>query len=367
MLVAGGIAWSLTRSGPTSLGGAARGPQAITRITAALLPPIAQTSVRPANADKAGAVVQVTATTKKATAEVTLQVRRGSEWADLDTMRLDEDGAASFTAPTERPDSTSPLRVVSAQDPGVRSVTVRPNAWRLAFEDQFDGAALDQVKWSYRQLGLLNPGRTKSESSVDAVRVENGALKLSTLENPARPGYYLNGHVSTEASYSFTYGVAAARVKFQKPRGMHGAFWLQSPAYGAVPGDAKKSGSEIDTAEYFGATYPDGGLATVTYYKDEQGSSVKAGGMLPEASDAIAEMGDAWWKKYHVFSVEWTPEAYIFRIDGMETFRQTQNISGVSQVLILSLLSSDWELPDLDTSQLPADMKVDWIRVWQQL
>ena len=185
------------------------------------------------------------------------------------------------------------------------------------------------------------------------------------LENPARPGFYLNGHVSTEATYSFTYGVAAARVKFQKPRGMHGSFWLQSPTFGSVPGDAKQSGSEIDTVEYFGSTYPDGGMASFTYFTDKDGNSSKSGGLQTEISDAIAKKGDAWWKKYHVFSVEWTPEAYVFRVDGVETFRQTENISGVPEVLVLSLLSSDWELPDLDESALPADMKVDWVRVWQ--
>jgi beta-glucanase (GH16 family) len=67
-----------------------------------------------------------------------------------------------------------------------------------------------------------------------------------------------------------------------------------------------------------------------------------------------------------VFSVEWTPTAYIFRVDGVETYRQTKNISGAPEYLVLSLLSSDWELPDLDTSKLPVDMKVDWVRVWQQ-
>ena len=67
-----------------------------------------------------------------------------------------------------------------------------------------------------------------------------------------------------------------------------------------------------------------------------------------------------------MFSVEWTPEAYIFRVDGRETFRQTENISGMPEFLVLSLLSSDWELPDLDKSQIPTDMKVDWVRVSQQ-
>ena len=43
----------------------------------------------------------------------------------------------------------------------------------------------------------------------------------------------------------------------------------------------------------------------------------------------------------------------------------TTGISGVPQFLVLSLLSSDWELKDLDQSTLPATMKVDWVRVWQ--
>ena len=88
-------------------------------------------------------------------------------------------------------------------------------------------------------------------------------------------------------------------------------------------------------------------------------------GCRPHATDAL-EHGDAWWKKYHVFSVEWTPDAYIFRVDGRESFRQTENISGKPEFLVLSLLSSDWELPDLDKSQIPTDMKVDWVRVYQQ-
>jgi beta-glucanase (GH16 family) len=273
----------------------------------------------------------------------------------------------SFETPSEPGDANRLLRVVASTDRDMHSDPIHPDSWKVAFDDQFGGTVLDPTKWNYRLLGLLSDssGRTKSESSADAVHVENGALKLGMLENPVRPGYYLNGHISTEQTYSFTYGVAAARVKFQKPRGMHGAFWMQAPTFGAVPGDAKQSGGEIDTVEYFGSTYPHGGLASFTYFRDKDGNSVKIGGMQPDATDAL-EHGDAWWKKYHVFSVEWTPDAYIFRVDGHETFRQTENISGMPEFLVLSLLSSDWELPDLDTSQLPADMKVDWVRVYQQ-
>ena len=26
--------------------------------------------------------------------------------------------------------------------------------------------------------------------------------------------------------------------------------------------------------------------------------------------------GDAWWKRYHVFTLEWTPRSYTFSVDG---------------------------------------------------
>jgi beta-glucanase (GH16 family) len=312
--------------------------------------------------------VQVTAKTTGKGGDVTLQVRRDKVWVDVDTTTLDGTAQATLEAPAPTAGVQQPMRVVASRDRSVRSDPLTNDDWKVAFDDQFTGDALDLTKWNYRQLGVLaaGSGRTKSESSQDAVSVDNGSLRLGMLKNPARPGYYLNGHIATENMYTFTYGVSAARIKFQKPRGMHGGFWMQAPTFGSVPGDAKASGGEIDAAEYFGSTYPDGGLASFTYYRDKQGTSVKTGGLQPEITDTIEQQGDAWWKKYHVFSVEWTPEAYIFRVDGVETFRQTKNISGVPEFLVLSLLSSDWELPDLDKSKLPVDMKVDWVRVWQQ-
>ena len=66
-----------------------------------------------------------------------------------------------------------------------------------------------------------------------------------------------------------------------------------------------------------------------------------------------------------MFSVEWTPESYIFRIDGHETFRTSKGVSGQPEYLILSLLSSDYELANLDEDKLPQAMSVDWVRYWE--
>ena len=148
---------------------------------------------------------------------------------------------------------------------------------------------------------------------------------------------------------------------------MHGSFWLQSPIFGSVPGDAKLSGTEIDTVEYFGSTYPRRRAGVLRLLpRTRTASWSKSGGLQNRGQRRDCAPDDAWWKKYHVFSVEWTPEAYVFRVDGRgDVPGMTEHISGVPEFLVLSLLSSDWELKDLDECALPATMKVDWVRVWQ--
>ena len=75
---------------------------------------------------------------------------------------------------------------------------------------------------------------------------------------------------------------------------------------------------------------------------------------LQQEATAQLPPGDTWWDRFHVFSVEWTPDAYIYRVDGREIFRNTQGVSGVEEFLLLSLSTKDWELRELDPSLLPS-------------
>ena len=68
-----------------------------------------------------------------------------------------------------------------------------------------------------------------------------------------------------------------------------------------------------------------------------------------------------------MFSVEWTPTEYVFRIDGQETMRTTNGVSHDPEYLILSMLSSDFELGLLGgDGHLPQHAYVDWVQVWTQ-
>ena len=177
---------------------------------------------------------------------------------------------------------------------------------------------------------------------------------------PGRYAYRLTGHIGTQHAFSFRYGVAAARVKFHRLRGQHGAFWMQ-PTGGMYPGAL---GSEIDVVEYFGDRHPQGGLATFTHRYDGR-RRVTAGGWVPNSSSYLASRRDGWSKNYHVFSVQWTPRTLVFRIDGKETARMSGGVSAERQFLILSLIAADYEIPKIKGRHLPQHMYVDWVRVWE--
>ena len=193
-------------------------------------------------------------------------------------------------------------------------------------------------------------------------------LSLSVIDDPERDDactftnkegieqstfYRLNGQVGSQGRFEYKYGVAAARIKFQQLRGQHGAFWMQAP----VP----ESGAEIDAIEWFG----DGssGLGSGVWIYSEGTPSRAAGGPIADQ----AAYGSDWAGTYHVFSVEWTPTEYVFRIDGKETLRTSAGVSQTEEYLILSLLVSNFEsLRVTSPDQLPQTMSVDWVRVWQK-
>ncbi len=327
-------------------------------ITASVLPQIAAPGEDAEKSSDAEYVVEATIEDAEAGRAVEVQVADGDEWKTADRAETDDEGRVSLTV-----GEADDLRVVSDGDTPVGVRLSTSDAPAATFVDEFDKR--DKAAWGTRDQGYTGV-RLCSRASDDAVEWVDGMLRLSVLDDPKKGAcqvkgesydYRLNGHLGS--AYSFTYGHAAARIKFQELRGQHGSFWLQG--FGPKPtGDAKLTGAEIDIIEYFGSDHPDGGLTSFVYwYPSAKGKT--AGGWLPDPS----QYGGDWSSKFHVFSVEWTPEKYVFRIDGQVTDTITQGVSGQPEYLILSLLSSDYELQHLEgDDNLPQRMDVDWVKVW---
>jgi len=154
-------------------------------------------------------------------------------------------------------------------------------------------------------------------------------------------------------------------MKLQKNRGQHASFWLQPVPYRPEATSAAYGGAEIDVVEWFGHGGNHGGLTSFVHHPTPRGR-VKVGGFVNNPARFLSSRSDRWWKQYHVFSVQWSPTAYVFRIDGRETARITEGVSQQPQYPILSLLSSDYELKNLGgEDRLPQHMYVDWVQLWQ--
>ena len=327
-------------------------------ITAVVLPQIAADGEEPESSTDADFVVDATIEGAEAGQEVEVQVPDGDGWQTEDTAETDDEGRVSL-----RVGSAGELRVVSGEDDPVGITLSTDDVPEATLTDEFE--ELDPASWVTRDQGYLGV-RLCSRASDDAAEVVDGVIRLSVLDDPDKEtcrvkgkpyDYRLNGHIGS--AYTFTYGYAAARIKFQQLRGQHGAFWLQGFG-GETVGPAKKTGAEIDVIEYFGDDHPEGGLTSFVYWQPTAKGET-AGGWL-EDSD---QYGEDWSEQFHVFSVEWTPEHYVFRIDGQVTDTITKGVSGQPEQLIVSLLSSDYELKQLGgDDNLPQHMDVDWVKVW---
>lgn len=344
------------------------------------LPRIVQPGGRVAGADDARAALVATLRPVKPGRRVQVQVRRGEAWEVLTTKRLDARGRVQHAVPAAEAGHPLTYRVRAMASGSLRPLSSRPvstDRWqRPTWTDEFGGDHLGP-EWSHRGRDYVpSARRTCSKGDPSAVSVGGGAVRLSVVEDQDATGrcrirgrdkvsgthaYRLNGHIGTQGAVGFRYGVAAARVKFHRLRGQHGAFWLQ-PVDGMYPG---ATGSEIDVVEYFGDRHPQGGLATFMH-RYEGKRRISAGGWIPNSRSFLQGRSDGWSKNYHVFSVEWRPKLVVFRIDGKETGRMRgRGISDVRQFPILSLLAADYEVPRIKDGRLPQHMYVDWVRVWE--
>src|SRR6476661_8929734 len=337
------------------------------RVRLEALPPIVQYGAGVAGADAAKAAITATMKPVRVGRPVQLQVQDGTSWLAVGTTRQDGRGRVEAAALASTPGGDPLTYRIKARRwgglPAISSLPVSTERWLDAtWTDEFSGTQLRDV-WDHRGRDYVHSNRRScSKGDPRAVRVADGALRLSVVRDPdatttcriggrdataGRFAYRLNGHVGTQGGFGFRYGFAAARVRFHRLRGQHGAFWLQ-PTGGMYPGAL---GSEIDVVEYFGDRHPQGGLATFTHRYDGR-RRVSTGGWVPRSSSYLRSRRDGWSRNYHVFSVEWTPTTLVFRIDGKESVRMRGSISAVRQFPILSLIAADYEIPKIKARRL---------------
>jgi hypothetical protein len=224
--------------------------------------------------------------------------------------------------------------------------------WELTFEDKFDGNSLDKDKWMtgyYWGKNLLNDDYVlvteKQFFKESNISISNGTLSINTKSenvkgkvwDPAMGFYekefnYTSGLINTGQFFRQQFGLFKAKIKLNHSYPVHHAFWLRSEQLTPeidVFKYGKKSASKLEVANYW-----------------NEGDNKKAIGGLNFSKD------------YFIYSLEWTTEKLVWKINDEVVYEQTK---GVPQEAMYIVLSSGI----LHEGQVSgSSMEVDWVRAY---
>jgi beta-glucanase (GH16 family) len=278
-----------------------------------------------------------------------------------------------------------PVRTQDPQPPASVPVPAGASAWKLIFNDSFDGAGYDTSKWNpyadWGGNGSFNSGRERYYASQ--IRLSNGICNLvaepnsgiTTFENSYKSGELISARANTNSAtpykFSFLYGYVEVRLRIVDVSGFFGAVWMLPSKQNYV------YEWEIDILEQLGHDHR---TMFQTYH-------YKAGLPADQARDAhwtpnkgTGSNGDAsvldYSTGYHTFGVDWQPDHLTFYIDGIAsgTFptpgTNNSNIANTpGYILIQQMVENSWIrstgqlLPDVTTSV--DTFHIDYVRVWQ--
>ena len=181
--------------------------------------------------------------------------------------------------------------------------------YSLVWSDEFDGSSLNTANWT-PDIGTGCPslcgwGNNELEYyRSQNVTVTGGNLVLTARAESYGGASFTSGKVTTRGKRSFLYGRVEMRAKLPTGGGMWPAFWMmpQDDVYGgwAASGeidimDSANGTTSVGGALHYGGTWPD---------NTSTSSSYSLGG---------ANFADA----FHVYAVEWEPDAIRWYVDGM--------------------------------------------------
>jgi len=233
--------------------------------------------------------------------------------------------------------------------------------YKLIWSDEFDNTVIDKNVWKAE----VNPGvvYNSRQKQYYTDRPDNSFIKDGKLIIRAKKEHYIindytSARLNTFGSFGLRYGKIQARIKIARGNGLECKMFMlpEKLEYGAWA----RSG-QIDVMETHGAN-PDrvkGGI-----FHGGQGHYSQYSGR------EHIEKGVDLSQDYHIYTVEWQPYEMRWFIDGKLYAMQNKWGSFSADYpapfdkrfyLVLSVAVDG----DTDDSLLPAEMSVDWIRVYQ--
>jgi beta-glucanase (GH16 family) len=214
--------------------------------------------------------------------------------------------------------------------------------WSPTFFDDFSGNILDYTKW---RSDYPAGERERQYYVSDAFELEDGLLKIRADKRQVDDRQYSSGIITTQELFDQQYGRFEIRAKLPSGKGMWPAFWL-------LP-IRKNYPLELDVLEVLG-DQPD----TIHMSHHWRASDGSTQDMTRSYS------GPDFSKGFHNFSLEWSADSLIWRIDGIERARAADGIPHEAMFLLVNLaVGGAWPGDPDETTPFPGYYLVDYVRV----
>jgi beta-glucanase (GH16 family) len=183
--------------------------------------------------------------------------------------------------------------------------------WRLVWNDEFDGTKIDPSKWNIqpdapRGAGFWSPNNVSLDGEGHIV-----------FKATVRDGKPVGAGIDTFRKFAAVGGFFTFRCKLSAQPGYRPAIWITTSLVERV-GDEGRDGTEIDVMEQPSRN----NVVHLSLHWDGYGKDHKTTTTLGTLKGGL----DDW----HIFSVWWRPDRYIFYVDGQEAWNTSDG--GVSKV-----------------------------------
>ncbi|NLJ00635.1 MAG: glycoside hydrolase family 16 protein [Bacteroidales bacterium] len=225
--------------------------------------------------------------------------------------------------------------------------------WSLVWEDNMD-TPLDRAVWSTISRGDLAANRYMSDNEALYVPRE-GNLILRGVENSANNGElpFLTGGISRE-------GVSPGSVRRIEVRAR------VNPAAGAVPyiSLVPTSGAENITIDLMEAY----GMDNFVYQSITSEYTTTQGMPDNPPSSALVGVNP---NQFHVYAVEKYPDSLVFYVDETRTRKYPRILTDIPGQFPFNNLEFNLHIGvrvnrDARPEDMPADMFIDWVRIYEQ-
>lgn len=240
----------------------------------------------------------------------------------------------------------SRLTLANAAEPSQRP------GWKLTFDDEFNGTALDPAKWTPADPWGHERNHELQAYFKDAFEVRDGVLHIKAERREAfysgKQRTYTSGMMSTHDKFAQQYGRFEIRCRVPSGKGMWPAFWLLPEPLDWPP--------EIDVLEILG--HQPNKVYMTHHFRNEQRQHKSHGGSW---------VGPDFSADFHEFAVEWSPQSIVWFVDGVERFRSEDSVPPAKMYLLVNLaIGGDWPGAPDEKTHFPATFDVDYVRVYEK-